>query len=290
MKRIQNLHFLFILLSFSFFLFPFSFTPPTSAQTPGACSSNPVATIVQDGLVSTPSLGNNNLVTSTGICIIDSKAAFAPYKIPSYDDLKSLYYTQAKSSATVTKYIPTNPPSGSNDVYESSVTLNDSNVLYFVNGNLIKRAGQSFGCSNCNSGVGLVFVERDLTINSNIIRRSGGFVFVVKGNVNINPSVTEINAVIISGGTICTSADFTDPANPTCPSGTVANSSQLVINGSLISLKQPPADNPTASYIRFRRSLADNTLPAEKIIHDVKYLVILRNLMSDTVQRWSEIQ
>ncbi len=57
---------------------------------------------------------------------------------------------------------------------------------------------------------------------------------------------------------------------------------QLVINGSLISLN---ADTP----IQFKRNLADNISAAEKINHEVKYLVLLRNLFSDTLERWSEV-
>lgn len=61
-----------------------SFTTSPSANLP------PRAT----GLVSTPSLTGS--FPTSGAAVIDPKAAFAPFKIPTFDDLKSLYYDQKK--------------------------------------------------------------------------------------------------------------------------------------------------------------------------------------------------
>ena len=46
-----------------------------------------------EGLSTTPQL-DGVFNTTSGACIIDPKTAFAPFKIPTFDDLKSLYYTQ----------------------------------------------------------------------------------------------------------------------------------------------------------------------------------------------------
>lgn len=117
------------------------------------------------------------------------------------------------------------------------------------------------GSANCNS--------------STPIDALTGTVYVVSGNVIIDPSVTRIDAVIISYGTIYTEGvDCTMSSDPP--------GSQLIINGSLVSLN---ADEP----IQFCRKLADNSTAAEKIVNQPKYLVILRDLMSTTVQKWSEI-
>lgn len=65
--------------------------PPTPSGPTGAnCGSGGRAT----GLVSTPEITSNSKFGSTGACIVDPKAAFVPFKIPSFDDLQSLYYTQ----------------------------------------------------------------------------------------------------------------------------------------------------------------------------------------------------
>lgn len=247
---------------------------PAFAQSSGSCSTT--GTAIATGLVTSPTLGQD-LVTSSGVCVIDPKAAFAPYKVPSYDDLKSLYFDQYKGPST--DKFTKNGGMGEGELHGH---LTSGKKLVYVT----EHVDINGTISGTNTGV--VFVDSKLNLTPPLTQfiygdGNSGIVFVVKGNVNIDPAITRIDAVIISEGTICTAADFTDPANPTCPAINVANSLQLVINGSLISLNEN-------APIKFRRSLAINTIPAEKINHDVKYLVILRNLMSDTFQRWSEIQ
>ena len=46
------------------------------------------------GLVSTPQFDPLTIFNTSGGCIKDPKAAFVPFKIPTFDDLKSLYFTQ----------------------------------------------------------------------------------------------------------------------------------------------------------------------------------------------------
>lgn len=145
----------------------------------------------------------------------------------------------------------------------------------------------------------VIFVSGNLIINSDIKHVNGagnedpnsGVVFVVKGNVNIATAVTQVNAVIIAEGVICTAFDGTN-----CLDGTTTTP-KLTINGSIVSLN-PPAATPdprcaptvtAACPLKFVRSLADNTTAAEVINYQPKYLVILRDLFSDTLQRWSEV-
>ncbi len=243
---------------------PFSVTP-TFAQNSGNCSpSGSSLPAISGGLVSTPDLTNN---LANGVCIIDPRAAFAPYKIPTYDDLKSLYYTQAKSPIRKAT-IAASPSQGA---FTSTFTQND---IVLVNGDLpdLNYTG--------TTKPSIIFVESNLSISNNITYGddNSGIVFIVRGNVNIDKTVTRIDAVIISGGIIYTAltAGITS-----CSSLTPVTASQLVINGSLISLGN--------SSIKFCRSLTDNSQPAEKINHQVKYLVILRNILSDTYQKWSEV-
>ena len=98
---------------------------------------------------------------------------------------------------------------------------------------------------------------------------------VVKNNVNIDVGVKQIDAVIMSAGKIYT-------AGSGCATNNVETTNALIVNGSLISL------DPGA--IVFCRTLTNNSQAAERIYQQPKYLVILRNLFADTLQKWSEIQ
>lgn len=185
----------------------------------------------------------------------------------------SIFYKEVR--AFVTK----EPVIDKTDATEADIPLGDNtDHIYYMKGNLNIRNNISGNQS------GVIFVEKDLTIGpipgNKLIygTASSGLVFVVRGNVNILKDITQIDGVIISEGIICTAYEGT-----ACLNGTTITP-QLVINGSLVSL------NPTAATpIQFRRNLADNTQPAELINHQVKYLVILRDLLSDTLQKWSEI-
>lgn len=144
---------------------------------------------------------------------------------------------------------------------------------------------------------GVIFIKGNLTIGpipgSNKLthgNNNSGLVFIVKGNVNIHQSVEEIHAVIIAEGIICTAYDD----STSCPTSNVSTITgtnnpikQLIINGSLISLNQ--SDTIPIKFMR-SRGVLDASEPAEKIVYQPKYLVILRNLVSDTFQKWSEIQ
>ena len=207
---------------------------------------------------------------STGKCITSNQTSFAPFKIPSYDDLKSIYYTQSKATKT-----DATPGSGTANQGTLRSALNSYDVI-LIQGDL-----------NINSNLGgtpktgVVFVEGNLTFSTPTFifgDNNSGLVFIVQGDINIDQSTTQIDAVIISSGIIRT-------AGSTCTTSNVG-ANPLTINGSLVSLDsaKPPV---------FCRTLtpADNsTSPAEIIIHQPKYLVILRDLFSNTLQKWSEIQ
>lgn len=144
--------------------------------------------------------------------------------------------------------------------------------IYNVSGDLILDGNITV------NETGIILVDGNLSINTNLTHdnKNAGLVFVVKGDIIIAPSLTRIDAVMISSGTIYT-------AGAGCEINSVASTESLIINGSLISLdSQKP--------IRFCRTMLDNNQPAEKINQQPKYLVILRDLYSDTLEKWSEIQ
>lgn len=221
---------------------------------------------VDKGLISTPSI-SNNFGNRTGTCMISDKATFAPFKIPSYVDLESLFYTQSKT-----------PKSDSDATGEDglSTALGTQDSIVRLSGNLGMNGNVTA------SGTHIVFVKGNLTFASPMTSFTyggdgkSGLVFIVKGDVIIEPSVRKIDAVIIAAGTIYT-------AGSGCSNTSPVLTEQLVINGSLINLDP-------SKPIKFCRKLATNEEAAEKINHEPKYLVILRNLLSETLQKWSEVQ
>ncbi len=204
------------------------------------------------GLVTAPAVSGK--FSSSGGCITDPKSAFVPFKIPTFDDLKSLYYTQSKARKV------------------TELKGNNNDYVYYTSGDLTLDSPSDI----TGNQTGVVFVNGKLFITKDIKGNNpkSGLVLIARGDVIVDPTVIQIDAVIISSGVI-----FTAGAN--CDSSSI-QTNQLTINGSLISLTET---NP----IRFCRQLTDNTLAAEVIKNQVKYLVILKDLLSDTYQKWAEI-
>ncbi|MDD5416057.1 MAG: PA14 domain-containing protein [Candidatus Daviesbacteria bacterium] len=146
--------------------------------------------------------------------------------------------------------------------------------LYHITGDLTVESNMTVGKT------GIIFIDGNLSINTNLTHTSSnaGLVLAVKGDVTVNPSVTRIDAVIISSGKIYT-------AGSGCNHGSPVTANQLVINGSLISLDS----NKNIEFCRTLGSNNNTTKPAELINNQPKYLVILRNLFSQTYQKWEEI-
>ncbi|MBI2601173.1 hypothetical protein HYW42_04410 [Candidatus Daviesbacteria bacterium] len=241
-----------------------------------------------EGLISAKSITDESIFGNLNqICVVDpEKAPFVPFKIPKYDDLKSIYFDQAKQPASFTKHESLTGDKNHNDISTAGSTSHLYHIKkttpFSADGNLSIRG--NFLGDQTGTQTRVVFVDGDLNIgptpNNTFKHGDGqsGIVFVVKGDINIDKGMEEIDGVYISEGNICTSfngisCDIVDIRVFT---------SQLIVNGSLISL------NP-AKPIQFRRNLIDNTEPGEKVITQVKYLVILKDIFSDTLQRWSEI-
>lgn len=237
---------------------------PSASSTPGPAVNCPTQTAyprVQNGLITASSI-SDNFSNSNANCVLGSPAPFASFKIPTYDDLKSLYFTQSK--------VPKPSPNPNPNTTLGAVT--DGNIYNYTN-------GVSTGAYNYTD-TAVIFINGSLSINGNITGTTDkGLVLVVGGDVNIASGVTQIDAVLISQGTIYTAgAECSLP-----PPATPGTDSQLIVNGSLISLE-------STQPIKFCRKLSSSTSPAEIITNQPKYLVILRNILSDTYQKWSEIQ
>lgn len=260
--------FLFIfLLAFQYF----------SADTKAVeeCLINTSRPNAEGGLISAPSI--SGFSTSSGVCNQDPSSAFAPYAFErkfNYPALKSLYFDQSK----LTSKVEHNGSSTGESQLRTDLNTDEKNLVY-INGDL------GMNSDIAGSTTAIVFVKGDLIFASPMTQftygdASSGIVFIVQGNVFIDPVVEKIDAVIISAGTIYTAATY--PL--TC--GLPVSTKKLVINGSLISLTE-------AKPIKFCRTIltgTGNVEPSELINHQVKYLVLLRNILSDTLQRWTEIQ
>lgn len=223
-----------------------------------SCPTQATNTRVINGLISAPDAGSN-FGNFSANCVVGSQASFAPFKIPGYDDLKSIYLTQSKASKTI-------------NTGTSLAAVADGNIYNYTN-----ISGVSVGVYNY-TGTAVVFIDGSLSITGNITGTSNmGLVLVAGGDISIMPAVTQINAVLISAGHIYTGGSGCSYTSP-------VTASQLIVNGSLISLS-------SSNNIEFCRTLGNgNTSPAELINNEPKYLVILRNLYADTLQKWSEIQ
>lgn len=208
--------------------------------------------------------GGSDTFGNTGqVCVINTQDAsyrdFNEATLPSYADLENQFYHLTRSAAKKTGNFSNGELPGFT-----------GNGIYRHNGDL------NISCkdSTCTGGSGaqVIFINGTLTITDNInyaaTDSSSGLVFIVKDNINILSSVTNINAVLISSGIICTAY-----SGPGCLDGT-QTTGQLTINGSLISLNKTPLASPA---ILLRRNLANNlNQPAEKINKQPKYLYILR--------------
>ena len=183
------------------FLYPIPYTlPPVSAD---VCLTEGAANARANGLVSTRKItgkfGVNLLNGGNPICSVDTSTSFVGLEIPTYAELWSTYYDQAKTNTNVTKL---NQITG--NANQGNFTFTNSSVGY-VTGNL------TLGGNPGGAQTGVVFVDGNTDINNNITYGSGsgsiGLVLIVQGNVNIHQSVTRVDAVIISSGVICTAYD-----------------------------------------------------------------------------------
>lgn len=277
MPYIKKLGFFIALLIFYLVLVNIP-TSPSSAQG-SPCASDPNNPRAQ-GLVSTGDFDPNSVftVTNQGSCITDSASgsysvAIDNFLIPTYTSLENQYYIKSKVPKIT---INTNPLA--NAAYAAY-------QLFQVTGDIEITTSPTYD-GNATNETKVIFVRGSLNIKDNIIWHSaptdkpGGLVFVVRDNINIDYSVTKIDAVLISFGNICSGFDFDTSLCQTI------KAPQLVVNGSFISLKAPDPNAPPA--IKLVRDLGDNSQPAEKINWQEKYLVLLKDLMADDLRITTE--
>lgn len=243
------------LLLFLLFFFSISFLLFSKTQAAGECDPGTPARV--KGLITASTIDGSSKfyrdTTNTG-CIVDNSTKII-FDIPEYSDWERDFFTKFPLKSD------SQPPGwnfGAGDkLYRllGDVTLNqdpagsDTKVVFIKAGNLR--------------------ISKDITYKEN--DGSGGLVFIVEGDINIDKNVDEISAVLISFGNICTAYQGSD-----CSSNINAN--PLVVKGGLISLQPEDAD---PAPIKFRRTLDDNTEPAEQVQFDPKYFNLLKHLLPE---------
>jgi len=251
-----------LLILLAFFLYPAYSILHTNLDVSADCLQSPH----NEGLISAGKTVSGNTGNVNKICVTGTQAAsYREFKVPSYQNLEDQFYTLSRSGAKKNNPLPSgssSAPAGWNGLAGDGIYKQTTTV--YLGG----VAG---------TGTQVIFIQGDLNITGDINyadplaagSESSGLVFIVSGNINIAPTVTKINAVLISSGLICTATS--DFSNSTCNNQT--DSQQLVINGSLISINQMPLTEPA---IRLARSLEVNTNPAEVVNKQPKYLYNLR--------------
>lgn len=228
-----------------------------------------------------------------GVCIVGDGAVIKDFFLQqnsSYIKLKGTYYDQAKTVPGVITKIQTVEEAGhTQDSPEVKLNGNadESNLFNYTQDFLIDDDFQ-----NGSKQPGIFFIDKNLIITNNITFTSPNIptlAFIVGGDVYIDTDVTQIDAVIISSGKVYTASN-TSAANKTCLKSSVATKSdgttisQLVINGSLISIGPP---NTVSLFLC--RNLQFNDEPTEVIQSLPKYYVNLKDAFSLTLEVRQEL-
>lgn len=218
------------------------------------------------------SVGTENIFSansSYGTCVYGQANKIDTATIPTYDDLKSIYFDQSKSAtkSTITNLNSGALTTGGNLFYynggleiTSKLEVPNKAVVVFINGNLTLNPN---GAGN----------EEIVTVGSN----SSGIVFIVKGDIRVGKNVSKIDAFMITEGVFCSSWDKDESK---CSK---SDGKQLVINGSVIAINP---NNPPS----FMRTNGVNASPSEKIIYQPKYIPLMSSVMAKNETYWSEVQ
>lgn len=267
--------------------------PVNNCNNTNILSNNPIR--IPTGFLSARPIENatDHRFFTSNYCILSTSATIPSLSIPTYDEMKAIYYDKNQASNVYKQPsisegnktwadIQTNITACNGDTNKTSCLIYIKRLPNSDPGNLTIQTNVN---SNDISKPTVIFIDGNLLMDTQNNKfepgdNSSGVVFVVQGNINIRSTMgganKSINAFFITYGTFCSS--FT--TSNQCIS---VGSTPLTINGSVISLGTNPP--------KFVRSLADNnTGPAETVIYQPKYLVILKNIFSKTLTIWKEIQ
>jgi hypothetical protein len=138
------------------------------------------------------------------------------------------------------------------------------------------------GDLSATTGNWVVFVDGNLTVNSNLIINSNStLIFVVRGSITVNTSVTRADGVYIAGGTFSDYDVGAGKSRSTSPY-------QLVINGAVYAntfdlgsfLSNQPACDPTCT---------NSKTAADVINFQPRYLVAITQMIGSPAVSWQEV-
>lgn len=278
MKKMGYFFRIILLILIAFGLLFYGVPSKSLAQTSSCSLSSEAGIRLQDGgFLSLAKSDDANRFYTSEKYICGVGASIPQFSLPSYAEMKSLYFDQSKSANKTTL-------TGNQD--EGNIPLTGTNNrLYYITGNLTLNNKPS------GNNTGIIFIDGNLLIKTpnkkfDFGDNYSGIVFVVQGNVYIDQGMgggasKSLDAFFITFGQFCSASTGDSATTATCqPSGTTAP--QLIINGSIISLG--------TSTPQFVRSLTNNTNPAEIINFQPKYLVILKDIFARDLKIWKEIQ
>jgi len=138
---------------------------------------------------------------------------------------------------------------------------------------LIQDGNLTIGNGTSSFAVGtsklVIFVNGDLNIKSNVSVSSSGFVmFVVSGNISIDPSVDSVSGIYLTNGQFKTGT-----------LGRRQDTKGITVTGSVVAL----------SGVNLQRSLNDNTTPAEKFIFSPSLLLQIPYNFFQRNFNWREV-
>lgn len=119
----------------------------------------------------------------------------------------------------------------------------------------------------------VIFVNGNLDINNDITVTPGGFLaFIVKGDVTIDPEVTDLQGLYVIDGSFVTETKYVEG---------VTDDEQLVTGGSIVAW----------GSLSLSRSLgaANSSLPAEKFVYRSDLLTNMPDTMKTFVMQWNEV-
>ncbi len=279
-----------LILLFSLLLLIVTAVPP--AQTDAVCSPpvNASVKIDNSGLLSTGGSGSQFEFISTPSAdthsICGPQAVVEEFNDLNYQKIKALYYDKANSS--ITKQELTGD--------QTETVLNSdtppTSLYHIKDGNL------TVGANITVNRIKVIFVDKDLWIKQNLTHTNGlaGLVFVVGGNIWVDETVAEIDALIIVHNQFCSAATGFDINTLSCRPDGFQTTSQLTIYGSLIFMNNPysntdpPIPSLTPFQPNFVRSYNSNVQPAETVAYQPKYLVLLKNFFAKPKTIWTELQ
>lgn len=255
--------------------------PKIYAQAP-PCVEDPNLANVSEGIISSPIYSSTGPKFTSSIGCVNQNPAYidlnqADVRISSFEDLWSRYYNRSfQPKATFTTTLP---PIVDKTLYYSTQDFSVTSDITSTNN---------------APAVGVIFVRGDLNILTDIKYGedetgqdipNSGLIFIVSGQVKIDPAVKQINGIIISQDTICSNYNF--PSGP-CTSNKntlLGPDNQLLVKGNLVALD---ASNPPKLVRDLTGTTLSNSISAELIQVQPKYFVLLREILSQKLSYTTE--